>query len=173
MEGTMGTIKAAVIAVAAAILAHTGWLAIPLALLVICNVMDYGTGIVAAPYRGQTRSSAAGIRGIVKKIGGWLLVGVGVLVDVLLAYLAEYTGLQFSLGFAVGSVVCVWLLVNEMVSVVENVADMGVKVPFLMPLIKWVRRSTEEVANKALPKGEEPKSEEGTGEETEEQSADG
>ena len=61
-----------------------GILALPIALLVTCNMIDYATGILASKYRGQEISSYKGIKGITKKIGMWLLVVVGAIMDELI-----------------------------------------------------------------------------------------
>ena len=63
-----------------------GILAIPSVLLVFCNVIDYVTGILASKFRGQEISSYKGIKGISKKIGMWLLIVVGAIIDELLVY---------------------------------------------------------------------------------------
>lgn len=150
MEGVLGKVKVTLVGVAALAAAHFGVLALPLVLLVGCNLLDYITGICAAPQRGQQRNSVRGLRGIAKKVCMWLLVAVGVVVDMLLAYLGEMMGLRLPLALPVGCVVCVWLLANEVISVIENIADLGVSVPFLLPLVRWVKKQTE-AAGKAPP----------------------
>lgn len=150
MEQGFAKLKTVAVAAFGALSAWLGWLAVPVVLLVVCNVLDYVTGIIAAPARGQKRSSVRGFAGIVKKIGMWVLVGIGVMMDILLAYLTETMGMTLPVSFAVGCLVCVWLLANEMVSVVENIDAMGVKVPFLLSLVKWVRQSGEKKLGDAV-----------------------
>lgn len=139
----MAKIKTAVVGLLAAAASMLGCLAVPLGLLVLCNIADYITGIIAAPYRGEARNSSRGFAGIVRKVCMWLLVGVGAVLDTLLAYLQQSTGLGLPFSFAVACVVCVWLLVNEMISIVENIDALGVRVPFLMPVIHWLRKKVE------------------------------
>ena len=76
----------------------------------------------------------------------WLLVLVGFMIDTLLAYLAQTMGWAMPFQFAVACLVCIWLLVNEFISIIENIADLGVEVPFLMPLVKWVKQKAEDTA---------------------------
>ena len=76
-----------------------GILAIPVLLLVSCNLIDYITGLMASKYRNQKMDSYKGIRGITKKICMWLLVGVGVIVDQLLSYSANVAGITVTWGF--------------------------------------------------------------------------
>lgn len=80
----MEKLKVIVTAVWSIILSALGILAIPVLLLVTCNLIDYFTGIAASKFRKQQIDSYKGIRGIAKKICMWLLVGVGVIVDQLL-----------------------------------------------------------------------------------------
>lgn len=126
----------------------TGWLgtlSIPVYILVGLSVADYLTGLVAAPYRGEARSSAKGYRGIVKKMCIWLLVALGATVDTLLAYTASTVGAALPFHFTVASAVAIWLICNELVSILENIGDIGVALPgFLMKLVRWVQQSTEQ-----------------------------
>ena len=45
-----------------------GVLAIPVLLVVLCNIIDYATGLMASPYRSQDINSYKSIRGIWKKV---------------------------------------------------------------------------------------------------------
>lgn len=61
-----------------------GILTAPLLMMVCCNVIDWISGLMAAPHRGQKISSDMARDGMIKKIALWLLVVVGVIVDELL-----------------------------------------------------------------------------------------
>ena len=40
--------------------------------------------------------------------------------------------------------VAVWLVVNEIISILENMLDIGVRMPpFLLPVVKYIRRQVE------------------------------
>lgn len=147
----MERIKTVCIGAFTALSAWLGILAIPMYLLVAVNVIDYGTGLAAAKYRNQKINSAIGFHGIAKKVCMWLLVGVGVIVDVLLMYAAEQVGIVLNFGYAVGSLAAVWLICNELISVLENVADIDVKLPpFLMRIIHSLKGQVESQAEDAL-----------------------
>lgn len=126
----------------------TGWLgilAVPMYILVLLNVVDYLTGIWAAPHRGEKRNSSKGLLGIAKKVCMWLLVGVGCAVDWLLAYTIEMLGITAQFTFVIAAVVAIWLICNEIISILENIADIGVEQPaFLLKLVKWVKKGTED-----------------------------
>ena len=139
--------KITLIAAFAAVNAWLGNLAIPVYILVLLNIADYITGYVAAPYRGQERKSSVGLRGIAKKVSMWLLVGLGAAVDWLLAYSVGTIGITLPFSFAVASLVAIWLIANEIISILENVGDIGVAAPpFLMALVKWVKAGAEKAA---------------------------
>lgn len=147
----MDKMKAWLVAGFAALSSWLGILAIPVYLLVLVNVIDYVTGIVAAVYRKEAVSSCRGIQGIVKKICMWLLVGVGSIIDILVAYGAEQAGLSLHFGYAVGSLVAVWLICNELISILENVADIGVQMPsFLMKLVDRLKGQVETQAEESV-----------------------
>lgn len=139
--------KAAIIAVNSFLSSIFGILYIPLLLMVICNVLDYITGLIAAKYREDGGiSSYKSMKGIFKKVSMWLLVVVGAVIDTLIKYSVNTFGLEWPLSFVVAAVVAVWIICNELISILENIKDSGVPIPgFLMPLVKNIKRKTEDV----------------------------
>lgn len=141
----MEKLKVIVTAVWSIILSAMGILAIPVLLLVTCNLIDYFTGIAASKFRKQQIDSYKGIRGIAKKICMWLLVGVGVIVDQLLSYSAGVIGITLPFTFLVACVVAIWLICNEIISILENINDIGVTLPpFLQPIVKNLKSQVEQ-----------------------------
>ena len=147
----MDKVKVTVIAVLSFLMSWLGILAIPVFLLVGCNLIDYTTGLVAAKYRQDGGiSSYKSIRGIFKKIGMWLLIIVGAFMDILIQYAVECIGLGLTVPFVVATIVAVWLVVNEIISILENLIDIGVKMPpFLMPIVKYIKKQVEDKAKLA------------------------
>lgn len=140
-------IKAIVTAVLTIISSLLGVLAIPVVMLVGSNIVDYATGLMASPYRDEDINSYKSIRGIFKKIGMWLLVLVGAMVDEVLMYTSMSIGKEMPLKFVIACAVALWLICNEIISILENVQDMGVNIPpFLQPLVKHIRSQVEEQA---------------------------
>lgn len=125
-----------------------GALYIPVLLLVSCNIIDYVTGLMAAKYRdGGSISSYKSIKGINKKVSMWLLVVVGAIIDQMLIYTTDILGFTFPFRFLVACVVAIWLVCNELISIIENMKDIGVKIPsFLLPLIKNIKSQAENMA---------------------------
>ena len=77
-------VKAFFTAIFAFLSSLLGVLAVPVVLMVACNLIDYGTGLMASPKRSQDINSYKSIRGIMKKICMWLLVVVGAIIDYLI-----------------------------------------------------------------------------------------
>lgn len=142
----MDKAQAGVTIVVSAVMDFLGILAIPVFLMVGCNLIDYITGLIASKYRDEQVSSYKGIRGIVKKVCMWLLVVVGAVVDELIRYATQTMGLSFRIPFIVATLVAVWIVVNEIISILENLVDIGIDLPpFLMPIVKRIKKEVEEV----------------------------
>lgn len=124
-----------------------GTLYIPVLLLVAANIIDYISGLAAAPYRKDGGiSSYKSIKGITKKIAMWLLVVVGAIVDQLIAYTTKQLGWQSPVSFLIACVVAIWLICNELISILENVQDIGIALPrWLLPLIKHIKSQAEDI----------------------------
>ncbi|MCI8886871.1 MAG: phage holin family protein [Hungatella sp.] len=139
--------KALFITVWSVLFSWLGILALPVLLLIAGNITDYITGIMASKYREEQVSSYKGIKGIYKKVGMWILIFIGWMMDMLIKYTVQYVGLSISLPFIVATVVAVWLICNEIISIMENLIDMDVKIPpFLMPLAKMIKGQIEDKA---------------------------
>lgn len=75
----------------------------------------------------------------------WLLVVVGAIIDEMLLYASVTIGWQSPVTFLIACVVALWLICNEIISILENIQDMGVNIPsFLKPLVKHIRSQVEE-----------------------------
>lgn len=143
----MNKVKTGFTALFSALAGWLGILAIPMLVLVICNVIDYATGLIASKYRGQAIDSYKGFRGIAKKVCMWLLVAIGAMIDWLIIYAGNTIGITMPVNFLIACIVAIWLIANEIISILENVVDIGTKIPpFLMPLVKNIKRQVEDKA---------------------------
>lgn len=126
-----------------------GILYIPVMLMVLCNIIDYATGLMAAKYRKEnTISSYKSFKGIAKKVSMWLLVVVGAIVDELIKYAVQTVGITVPFTFLIACVVAVWIVCNELISILENIKDIGVNIPrFLLPLVKNIKSQTEQAVD--------------------------
>ena len=130
-----------------AVMDFLGILAIPVFLMVGCNLIDYITGLIASKYRNEKMNSYKGMRGIAKKVCMWLLVVVGAVVDELIKYATQTMGFNIQIPFIVATLVAVWIVVNEIISILENIVDIGIELPpFLMPIVRRIKKEVEEVS---------------------------
>ena len=122
-------------------------LTVPVILLVLAMVLDYATGLMAASHRGNDITSYRSINGIAKKICHLLLVAVGLIMDCLILYCKEIFGLSLPWSFVIAAVIAVWLTVNEVISILENIQDIGVSMPiWLLPLVKNIKSKVESLS---------------------------
>jgi toxin secretion/phage lysis holin len=139
-------VQAVLIGVLAAVNGVLGNLAVPVYVLLACNIIDYITALIAAPKRGEQIDSLKGFNGLKKKVLMYLLIAVGWLIDTLVNYAAQQVRPDFRQPYIVAVVVALWLAFNEMLSIIENVADAdGPVPPFLKKLIKNLKKKTEDV----------------------------
>lgn len=136
-------IKIFLAAACAAVWSYARTLLWPLVILIIVMVIDYISGVAAA-WAKKELSSRVGILGIVKKLSYLALVVVGCVIDYLISYMGSaVSGMEVTIK-AVGLVVICWLIINELISILENVARQGGPVPpFLLPLLSHLKSSAE------------------------------
>ncbi|MEF2919950.1 MAG: phage holin family protein [Acutalibacteraceae bacterium] len=123
---------------------------IPLIFLISVMIIDYLTGISSA-YINKKLSSKTGIVGILKKIGYIALVCVGVCADYLIQTVLVNLGIDFNVQTIFGFMVAIWLIINELISILENLSKMGVPMPnFLMKLVKKLKIIVESKADSTI-----------------------
>lgn len=145
----MNELKIKGTAALAVLLNWLGVLAVPLLCLLPLNIIDYVTGLHAAPYRDKKSdrpvTSYKSIRGIYKKVSMYLLICVGWIVDKLVANSLAHLGLSFDSQIFAITIAC-WLCFNEVISILENMEDSGAAIPpFLMPLLKKLRKQINKI----------------------------
>lgn len=142
---TIARIKLVLITTCTMLWQWLGVLVLPVLLLLICQLLDYFTAIKAAAYRNQTVDSAKSIHGITKKVFMLLLVGAGLLIDILLVFTTDYIGLGNPFKFLISCILAVWLCINEIISILENINDvLGDDMPsFLLPLVKNIKSQVD------------------------------
>ena len=137
------TAKMLLAAFSAAIWSYFKTIFAPVIILIVVMTVDYISGVAAAWVRHEL-SSRVGLIGIVKKLSYLALVVAGCSIDYLVSILGEQlTGTEISIK-AIGLVVVCWLIINELISILENVARQGGPVPpFLANILLHLRETTE------------------------------
>ena len=133
------------------VLAYFKALAVPVIMLAVLMLLDYISGVVEA-WVHNTMSSRVGIIGIVKKLCYALVVVVAIVIDLVIQYAAGQVGFDLTGVYCFGLLVTIWLIFNESISILENVAEIGgPEVPFLGRLLRHLKNTTEKQAEEAIP----------------------
>lgn len=129
-----------------ALAAYFNVLLIPLVVLAVVMVIDYVTGMAGAAYSGKL-SSRVGVLGILKKAGYLALVAVGMVADYLIGSALLKIGIDLQINYCFGMIITVWLIINELISILENLGELDVPLPvFLVNIIKSLKNKVEEKA---------------------------
>lgn len=129
-----------------ALAAYFNVLLIPLIVLAIVMLIDYVTGMAGASCSGKL-SSRVGIMGILKKAGYFALVAVGMVADYLISSALVEIGIDLKITYCFGMIITIWLIINELISILENLGELNVPLPsFLVNIIKTLKSKVEEQA---------------------------
>lgn len=128
-------IKAFFIALGAFLSNKLGILLPVLIALIGVMVTDYVTGMLDAKSRGEINSKI-GMWGIVKKVMYGVEVAVAMVVDWTIINVAGELGINIPIGTFFGLLVAIWLIFNEIISILENLTRLGTPMPGF--LIKFV-----------------------------------
>ena len=95
----------------------------------LCNILDWLTGWCKSRKLGK-ENSRMGFRGILKKVGYWIIIAIAFLIPAVFIHLGKDV-MGIDLGFLVllGWFTLASLLVNEIRSILENLVECGYHVP--------------------------------------------
>lgn len=116
-------------------------------LFLLFNVADWLTGWMKSRMA-HKESSSVGWRGVLKKLGYWIMIAVAFGASVVFVEIGEVLGINLQITTLLGWFVLASLLVNEIRSICENFVEAGFNVPKV--LIKGL-----EVADEAINKDSE------------------
>lgn len=95
----------------------------------LCNILDWLTGWYKSRRLGK-ESSKAGLNGILKKMGYWVIILVAFLIPSLFIHLGQdVLGVNLKFLTLLGWFTLASLLVNEIRSILENLVECGCNVP--------------------------------------------
>lgn len=136
-------IQGLIAVIIAGISAYFQIIAVPLIFLIAVMILDYITGMISA-YNRKELSSRQGITGIFKKTGYLCLVAVGITVDYIINSALASLGIASNISMMFGLIVTIWLIINELISILENLTKLEVPVPeFLVKFITRLKNSVE------------------------------
>lgn len=117
-------------------------------ILLCCMIVDFISGCANNAEK-EGLSSKEGIKGIVKKVGYLCVIIVAMFFDYIIMYSLSIMGLKYEITMFFGLLVTVWVILNELLSILENVAGLGVPIP------DFLTRYVKDVRGKINKKGEE------------------
>lgn len=94
----------------------------------LLNLADEVTGCIKAMMSG-TLSSVKGLRGLIKKVGYWVMIAVSFGLSAIFIEVGEIVGADLGFTIVLGWFVLVSLIINEARSILENFAEAGYEVP--------------------------------------------
>lgn len=125
-----------------------------LSILSLAMLIDYITGMLAAKKEGIEHpnnkkygwNSKKSIQGIYKKVGYIVIDLVAIITDYLIYAISKELELSFKSQTFFGILVSIWLIINELISILENSARMGAKLPaFLQKILSELKKNIEDV----------------------------
>lgn len=116
-------------------------------LFLLFNVIDFITGWMKARMT-KKENSIKGFKGVIKKLGYWLIILVSFSTSVLFIEIGEVLKIDLSITTVLGWFVLASLAINEIRSIIENIVECSYKVPQI--LIKGL-----DIANKVINKKED------------------
>lgn len=114
------------------------------ALFLAFNIADWITGWMKSRIN-KKENSVAGWKGVLKKLGYWLMIGVAFGASAVFVEIGKVLSINLQITVLLGWFVLASLLVNEIRSICENFVEAGFNVPEI--LVKGL-----EVADKAINK---------------------
>lgn len=121
-----------------------------LMLLMFVMVVDYSTGMIKARYLGEIESRK-GMWGVIKKAMYAVVVAVAMVSDWVIINMAERVGINIPLTTFFGLLVAIWLILNECISILENLIKLEVPIPpFLRSLVSRLKIVVEVQGDKGV-----------------------
>lgn len=98
----------------------------------VFNVFDWVTGWYKSR-KLKKESSAAGLRGIIKKLGYWIIIAVAFLVSYVFVRMGkDILNVDLDFLMMVGWFTLACLMVNEVRSILENLVECGYNIPVIL-----------------------------------------
>lgn len=113
------------------------------------NILDWITGSLKA-VKLKELSSYLGIKGLIKKLGYWVVIGIAFSFSSMFVIIGEkILNINLSIMYSLGWFTFVLLMVNEATSILENLVALHVKVPnILLKSLKATDNMLDNVSEK-------------------------
>ena len=101
------------------------------AIFLLFNVADWITGWIKSRIN-NVENSSAGWKGVLKKLGYWLMILVAFAASAVFIEIGNTLGMDLGITTLLGYFVLASLLVNELRSILENFVEAGYDVPTVL-----------------------------------------
>lgn len=99
---------------------------------------------MAGAYINKTINSRIGIVVIVKKVLYFALVTVDIIADYLITSTFVQIHIDIGVNYCIGMSVTIWLIINELISILENLGEMGIPLPdFLIKIVNRLKNTVD------------------------------
>ena len=143
-------IKALMASIGAYLSIKLGILFPVLTMLTVVILTDYFTGILSGKKEGNINSKT-GMWGIVKKLLYGVAVAVGMVVDWTILNVTSSLGINIPVATFFGLLVAIWLIINELISILENLTRLEVPLPpFLLKVVANFKVVVEKSGDKLV-----------------------
>lgn len=110
-------------------------------MFLLLNIADYITGVIKARYT-KTENSNKGLKGIVKKVGYWVIIGIAFFISFAVNDIGTIIGVDLGFTVFLGWFILITFVINEIRSILENLVLLDVYVPV------WLIKGLEVANNK-------------------------
>lgn len=126
------------------------------AIFLLLNLFDYVTGYMKAR-KLKKESSSVGLAGIIKKLGYWIIIATAFLTAYALTALGkDILNIDLSFLTLLGWFTLACLMINEVRSILENLVEYGLDVPYVfIKGLAVTERLLNEKTNNTFGNGEE------------------
>lgn len=120
-------------------------------LYMIFNILDWITGSLKA-IKLKNVSSYLGVKGLIKKLGYWIVIGIAFSISCIFVIIGKkILSVNLSFMYSLGWFTFAILLVNEVISILENLVALKIKVPnILIRSLKVTDNILDNVSDKIL-----------------------
>lgn len=98
------------------------------AAFLLAETIDFATGLYKARTLG-IESSYKGLKGIVKKLAYWVIIGIAFFLGYAFEDLGEIIGISLGFTYLIGWFTLATFIINEIRSILENFVEIGVNIP--------------------------------------------
>ena len=69
---------------------------------------------------------------------------VGIVADYLISSALVNCGIDLRINYCIGMIVTIWFIINELISILENLSEIGIPLPkFLVSIVKRLKTTVE------------------------------